>query len=154
MSDRGPSSLSVAPWRRAVALATLVPIAVLLIRQAVGLPVVGQALCLALAVTFAWAATTLWRARANALVWDGEGLRDRFDTLRIPRATIVAVDTGAISLRPSQGFTLHLDRPVPRGWSPGLWWSLGRTVGVGGLTDRRETRALAQRIADEIAPRP
>ena len=152
MSDRGPSSLSVAPWRRAVALVTLAPIAVLLVRQAVGLPLVGQALCLALAALLGWAVATLWRARTNALTWDGEVLSDRFGTLRIPRASIVAVDTGAISLRPSQGFTLHLDRPIPRGWSPGLWWSLGRTVGVGGLTERRETRALAQRIADEITP--
>ena len=145
--------LSVPSWRRSVALATLSALVVLLTVQAAGRPIVAQAVCLALAATFGWAAVALWRARENALSWSDAGLRDRSGALRIPVERIVAVDTGAVSLRPSQGFTLRLDRPLPRGWSPGLWWSLGRTVGVGGLTERRATRALAQRVAERIAER-
>ena len=72
------------------------------------------------------------------------------DSLSDTRGRIVArvddvqkVDRGTFSLRPSNGFGIQLKAPGPRGWQPGLWWCIGRRIGIGGLTPSGQGRAMA-----------
>ena len=151
MERASPSEVRIPRWRRITGILVLTGLALLLGARAVAADPLARALCLALAVAAVWAVGALWRARQDRLVWDARGLTDGSGRRLAARALITGIDTGAVALRPSQGFTLQLSQPVARGWSPGLWWSTGRTVGVGGLVDRRAVRAMAQRIAADLA---
>lgn len=66
---------------------------------------------------------------------------------------VVSVERGAFALKPSNGFTLVLRARAPRVWVPGMWWRLGRRVGVGGATPAGPAKFMAERIALKIAVR-
>ncbi|MEE4120658.1 MAG: hypothetical protein V2I65_16780 [Paracoccaceae bacterium] len=104
----------------------------------------------ALAIFGGW---RLWQATAPALVLTGDGLADTTGRTIARLDDIVAVERGMLAFKPSNGFLLQLSRPAPRHWSPGLWWRLGRRVGVGGVTGAGETRAMADLIALALAER-
>ena len=59
---------------------------------------------------------------------------------------IVKLDRGAFAFKPSNGFILLLNTPLPRVWAPGLWWRMGKRVGVGGVTAAHETKAFAEML--------
>lgn len=100
-----------------------------------------------------WAAWRQWEATAPSLVLTDEGL---FDSEGCPIAhidNIRSIDRGVFAFKPSNGFLLRLGRPEPRHWSPGLWWRMGRRVGVGGVTNAAETKAMADILAAMLARR-
>lgn len=82
-----------------------------------------------------------------------EGLRDSAGTLIAGWDEIRSVERGAFAFKPSNGFLLTLSNKGPRAWAPGLYWKLGRRVGVGGVTPMRETKFMAEQIALTIAAR-
>jgi hypothetical protein len=49
---------------------------------------------------------------------------------------------------------LRLSDKAPRAWYPGLWWRMGRRVGIGGVTSAAQTKAMAEIIAAMIAVEP
>jgi hypothetical protein len=94
-----------------------------------------------------WAGVRLWAATAVALELTATELREAGGGRVVARLDdIRAVARGALALKPANGFLLTLHGPAPAAWAPGLWWRVGRRVGVGGVTSRREARALAEAI--------
>lgn len=59
---------------------------------------------------------------------------------------IERINRGAFAFKPSNGFVLVLREAGPRHWAPGLWWRVGRQVGVGGVTQATQTRFMAEMI--------
>ncbi|GAA6179310.1 hypothetical protein NBRC116594_07480 [Shimia sp. NS0008-38b] len=57
---------------------------------------------------------------------------------------IAAIKRGMFDLKPSNGFTVILKRPRSRRWLPGLWWAMGRRVGIGGVTPGSQAKSAAQ----------
>ena len=100
-------------------------------------------------------ALALWRATERALVLTREVLREAGEGGRLVARVeaIESVSRGAFAFKPSNGFMLRLSEPGPRAWAPGLWWRIGRRVGVGGALRGAETRALAEAVAGMIAER-
>lgn len=80
-------------------------------------------------------------------------LRDSTGQVLAQMADIVAVERGAFAMKPSNGFTLVLREKAPRAWVPGMWWRLGRRVGVGGTTGAGPAKFMAEQIAFRIAQR-
>ena len=66
---------------------------------------------------------------------------------------IARVERGAFALRPSNGFLLHLHAPGPRAWAPGLWWRLGRRLGVGGVTAAGQSKGMAEILTAMLVER-
>ena len=66
---------------------------------------------------------------------------------------ITSIDRGAFAFKPSNGFLLRLRSGTARHWRPGLWWGLGRRIGVGGMTPANQTKNMAEIIAIIIAKR-
>ena len=64
---------------------------------------------------------------------------------------IVSVERGSFSLKPSNGFGLKTHAPGPRAWVPGVWWRVGRRIGVGGVLAPRPCRFMAEQIALRLA---
>lgn len=100
-----------------------------------------------------WAAWRQWEATECGLVLTDQGLFDSDGRVIAPIDDIQSIDRGVFAFKPSNGFLLRLKAPEPRHWSPGLWWRLGRRVGVGGVTSAAETRAMADILSALLARR-
>ncbi len=80
-------------------------------------------------------------------VWDSRGIEiARLDEIE-------AVSRGAFAMKPSNGMTLKLRTQKGRVWMPGLWWRVGRRVGIGGVTAAAEAKLAAEIIQTRIPPR-
>ncbi len=64
---------------------------------------------------------------------------------------IASLDRGTFAFKPSHGFLVRLKDKAPACWQPGLWWRLGRRVGIGGVTPGPQTRIMADMIAAMLA---
>ena len=104
-------------------------------------------------------AGTLWlavRTQASTRYWlelRSDGLYRSSGDLICGLDEIASVNRGAFAFKPSNGFMLRLNVKTPRCWQPGLWWSLGDRVGVGGVTSANQTKAMAEIISAMIASR-
>ncbi|GFE52044.1 hypothetical protein So717_37970 [Roseobacter cerasinus] len=112
-----------------------------------------QVFLVALGVTALMVADAMRRSTAHVLELTRMELRESSGTVIAQVADIAGIDRGAFAFKPSNGFLLRLSRPVPRQWRPGLWWRVGRRVGVGGMTPGRQTKFMAEIIAVMLAER-
>lgn len=81
-------------------------------------------------------------------------LRDGTGRILAPVDRIAGVERGVFALKPSNGFLVRLAEAGPAAWQPGLWWRIGRRVGVGGVTPSAEGRMMADALAALILQRP
>jgi hypothetical protein len=144
--------------RRVVGAGMLVALGGLLIWIAVRHPpadLIWLAFLLVVGAGTLWMAARLWQATSLGLELTTTELREaggggrvlaRFDD-------ILSVDRGPFAVKPTAGFALHLRSAGPRTWVPGLWWRVGRRVGVGGVTHRHEARLMAEIIAERLKAR-
>lgn len=145
-----------APARRAFGVGTLGLLGSILLSVALASPPAHLGWLAFLLVAGAgalWAAWKQWLATEQGLVLTDLGL---FESGGAPIAMldeIEALDRGVFAFKPSNGFLLRLAAPKPRHWAPGIWWRVGRRVGVGGVTGAAETRAMADILAALLARR-
>ena len=154
--DRPLAMLRPSPFRRVVAAGILLALAGLFAWVALAQPLDGAAWrvgFLALAGGALWMAARGWRGTDAVLILDREGLRQEDGTVVAPMTAILSVDRGAFAFKPSGGFLLRLTDPMPRHWTPGLWWRLGRRVGVGGVTGAGEGKAMADILSAHLVQR-
>ena len=97
-----------------------------------------------------WLGERLWRATQLGIVLTETELRDTSGAVLARLDEIRHVDRGALAMKPANGFTLVLAKARPRGWAPGLWWRVGRRLGVGGVTAAGQTKFMAEQIAQRI----
>lgn len=93
------------------------------------------------------------RATQIHLVLRAEGLFDSNGVLLAPFDQIIKVERGAFAFKPSNGFLIKLTEAHGRLWAPGLYWRMGKSVGVGGVTNASAAKALAETIAIMLASR-
>ncbi|MDX1780596.1 MAG: hypothetical protein R3256_04670 [Thalassovita sp.] len=82
-----------------------------------------------------------------------EDLRDSEGHVIARIEDITGVERGAFAIKPSNGFMIRLSKSQPRAWHPGIWWRLGRRVGIGGVIPGSQTRIMAETIQALIAER-
>ncbi|MFN6978646.1 MAG: hypothetical protein ACK4OP_11015 [Gemmobacter sp.] len=148
--------LMASPPRRVIATAMIAALGMLILYLAVTVPpaslgwrlflLASGALCL-------WLAVRLWNATGIALELTGTELREAGGRVLARLDDIDTISRGAFALKPSNGFTLVLLRSAPAVWAPGLWWRLGRRIGVGGVTGRFDSRRMADTLAAAVAAR-
>jgi hypothetical protein len=100
-----------------------------------------------------WLAYAVYCAKGTAVVLTKDGFYDDDGDMLCALSEIERVDAGLMAFRPSKGFLVRLKTPAPRGWSPGLWWRLGRRFAVGGATPGRDGKVMADLLANMIAER-
>ncbi|ARE82448.1 conserved hypothetical protein [Roseovarius sp. EC-HK134] len=100
--------------------------------------------------TCVFLAERMWRATAQWLVLTRDGLRDNTGRMIAPAAQIRSVDRGVFAFKPSNGFRILLTEKAPAVWQPGLWWRVGRSVGVGGVTAGTPAKYMAEQIQELI----
>jgi hypothetical protein len=80
-------------------------------------------------------------------------LRDTQGRVLARLEQIESVNLGMFAFKPSNGFVLVTRAPQDRHWSPGLWWRIGRRVGVGGVTPPAQTKFMAEMIQTLLTER-
>lgn len=100
-----------------------------------------------------WLAWRMWEASAQGLVLTREELRDTNGRRLVMLSDIRSIDRGVFELKPAGGFTIVTETTGARAWEPGLWWRLGRRVGIGGVTHRHEGRYMAEVLSEIVASR-
>ena len=141
--------------RRAVGLLSLAGLGLLLIYSALtrSPDPVWQTVLALVGLGFIAIAEVMRRATASAVELTEEALRDADGRVIVRMDEIARIDQGAFAVKPSNGFLLKTNRRVARGWRLGLWWSLGRRIGVGGMTPANETKLIAEIIRAKLAER-
>jgi len=148
--DQEPIALlSVSTPRRLFGAATQGGLGVLLIAVAMRLPepsVPGVIALIAFGVLALALAHRSYQATARDLILTRRGLYDSTGEELARIDDIVSVDRGFFAFKPSNGFLLRRKTPGPRRWLPGLWWRMGTRVGVGGATNGKAAREMADLI--------
>jgi hypothetical protein len=126
-----------------VSLASLGVVLLPLVTEATG---IWPFFFLAFAVAVFYGAFRLWHATADRLELTRTELRTSSGRVLTPISNVKSVDRGAFAFKPSNGFLVHLETPCGSGWCPGLWWQRGRLIGVGGVVQGGESRAMAEFI--------
>jgi hypothetical protein len=155
--DRVLARLQASAPRRAVGAAMLASLGGLLIYMALTHPpeaIIWLLFLLAGGAGVLWLSVRLWQASAVALELTARELREAGGGQILARLDeIETVARGVFAFKPSNGFLLTLRSPAPRHWSPGLWWRMGRRIGIGGVTPRLEARQMAEILDMELARR-
>lgn len=105
--------------------------------------IVKQLFLLLLGVAFLLQARRSWKSTGNHLVLTREGIFDAAGFELCAIDNIESVDRGLFAFKPSNGFLVRLHKPLPRSWSPGLWWRVGRRIGIGGSTPAGQGKQMS-----------
>ena len=112
-----------------------------------------QAFLVLLGVTVLWLGQKMWYATQRVIELTETELRDSSGEVIAYVDQIVSIDRGMFAFKPSNGFIFKVKTAQPRAWNPGLWWRVGRRVGVGGVTPGSSTKMMADIIAAKLAER-
>ena len=154
--DRILAGIAPSPARRAFATGVLGGLGVLLellafLRSPASIPL--QLLLVGLGAAALILCVRLYAATGRSLILTSAGLADSDGRELAAMDEITKVERGVFAFKPSNGFVLHLKTRRPGAWAPGLWWRMGRRIGVGGVISGAEGRAMADLISAAIAGR-
>ncbi|MBO9406062.1 hypothetical protein J7399_01375 [Shimia sp. R9_1] len=132
--------------RRVFGIGTLALLGGLLVYLALATSpaLIWQVFLLVLGVLSLWLAESTRRATENTIQLTRAGMATDSGEVIAPLNDIAAVKRGMFDLKPSNGFTVVLKTSRTRRWQPGLWWALGKRVGIGGVTPGSEAKSMAQ----------
>ncbi len=159
LNDQDPNAvlatITASPGRRILGIGSLWILSLMVIYVAIVQPpeLGWQLFLLVLGGGSIWIAELMRRATAVTLELTREELRDSMGVVLARIDEVTGLDRGMFAFKPSNGFLLRLDNKKPRAWRPGLWWSLGSRIGVGGMTPAHEAKFMAEIIASLLAER-
>lgn len=160
MSDDGPIAVGVvaritpSPFRRALAIVVILGLGGLLIYLALSHPDTAFAwriVILASGAVFVYLAEMMRQATALSIEFADDRLFDTSGRELCRLADIATVERGAFAFKPSNGFVIRLKRAKPGVWAPGLWWRIGRRIGVGGVTPAAQAKFMSDLISTRLA---
>ncbi len=94
----------------------------------------------------------LWQVQANlrfpnaALLLKRDGLYDDQCEIICSLSNIALVDRGWFSIKPSNGFLLRLHEKASIKWLPGVYWRIGKRMGVGGAINPTQTKEFSDKL--------
>ncbi|PWE30521.1 hypothetical protein DDZ14_15295 [Maritimibacter sp. 55A14] len=145
--------LGPSPARRVFSLAVLAVLGCLLIYIGLARPpaaALWQIFLIGLGALVLVLTSRMWWATAGMIELREDGLYDSDGTRICAIEDVEGVERGIFAFKPSNGFLIRLRRRYPRGWAPGMWWRLGRRVGVGGVTPGAQGRIMADMLTARI----
>ena len=112
-----------------------------------------QVFLIVVGVLALWMADRMRRATESRIELTEVELRSSEGKVIALVADIEKVDRGVFALKPSNGFMVRTSKPGPGAWQPGLWWRLGRRIGVGGVTAAGQTKSMSEILSMMLAQR-
>ena len=149
------AAIKASPGRRILGVGSLWILSLMVIYVAIVRPpeLGWQLFLFALGGVSIWIAEQMRRSTAVTLELTRHELRDSAGVVLARMDEVTGIDRGMFAFKPSNGFLLRLNRNKPRAWRPGLWWSLGSRIGVGGMTPAHQAKFMAEIIATLLAER-
>lgn len=150
------ATITASAPRRWLAVACLLGLAFLLIYIAIARPpALGwQVFLLGLGGGALWVAERMRQVTRRVIELTATELRDSSGTVIARLDEIENVDRGFFAFKPSNGFLVRTRKPAgPRAWNPGLWWRIGRQIGVGGVTPGSQTKMASDILQALVAQR-
>ena len=92
-------------------------------------------------------AVYLWRVSATALELTTLELRERAGRVLTPVSEITKVERGMFAFKPSNGLLVVTRHKSQSAYVPGIWWRIGRWIGIGGLTNAGQSKAMGDVLA-------
>ena len=149
------ATIKASPGRRILGVGSLWFLSLMVIYVAIVQPpeLGWQLFLFALGGVSIWIAEQMRRSTAVTLELSRRELRDSAGVVLARMDEVTGLDRGMFAFKPSNGFLLRLNGNKPRAWRPGLWWSLGSRIGVGGMTPAHQAKFMAEIIATLLAER-
>lgn len=91
-------------------------------------------------------ARSYYAATSVGLELTNDELRDTQGRVLCALQDVEIVDRSIFGFKPSNGVSLRLAQPGPVTWQLGLWWQVGRRIGIGGSTAPAQNKAFADAI--------
>ena len=156
MEDEVLAVVAASTGRRVFGIAALVALGMLLLYVGLTNPPanpVWQVFLLIAGLVAVWLAERMRRATMMSVELTATELRSS-DGERIAAVSqIAALDRGMFAFKPSNGFMLKMKDAAPARWQPGLWWRIGRRVGIGGVTPGAQTKIMADILSAMLVQR-
>lgn len=150
------ATISASQPRRWLAVISLMFLGVLLIYVAFAQPPVfgWQVFLLVIGLATLYVGDQLRRATEAVLELTETELREKGGDVIAYVADIQSIDRGFFAFKPSNGFLIRTRQTQGRRrWRPGMWWRLGRQIGVGGVTPGHQSKFASEIIATMLAQR-
>ncbi|MFN3210138.1 MAG: hypothetical protein ACE369_14260 [Roseovarius sp.] len=112
-----------------------------------------QAFIVLLGAAGIWMADAMRRATSERIELTRDTLRSSDGELIARIGEIETMDRGLFAFKPSNGFLLKAKTKAPARWRPGLWWRMGRRIGLGGVTPGHQSKVMSEMIAALMAER-
>lgn len=100
-----------------------------------------------------WMGYRMWQATAHRIELTAQGLRCSDGTEIIRIKDLDVLDRGFFAFKPSNGFLMRSKITGERCWYPGLWWRMGRRIGIGGVTPGSQTKTMTEILAAMMVER-
>lgn len=154
-NDEVLATISASPGRRWMGLVSINLLGLLLIYVALARPpeLGWQVFLLAMGGGSLWLANAIRLATQNTIELTQTELRQNTGELIAKVEDIQSIDRGFFAFKPSNGFLLRTATPGPRTWRPGLWWRIGRQIGVGGMTPGHQSKFMSEILSAMLAQR-
>ncbi len=155
MQDEVLATIEASSPRRVAGVAMLGSVGVLVIYVALASPpeLVWQVFLLAVGASSLWLAYRVWMATQDRIELTASELRTGSGQVIARVDEIEAVDRGVFAFKPSNGFLVRTRKKASNVWAPGLWWRLGRRVGVGGMTASAEAKFMSEILSAMVLQR-
>jgi len=155
MEDEVLARVRASAPRRWMGIAMLATIGGLSIYVALAAPpaLIWQLFLLAVGALALFMAERLRRATELTLELTETELRDSGGRVLARVADIQSLDSSFFAFKPSNGFLIRTKTPAARAWRPGLWWRVGRRIGIGGVTPGSQTKMMAEILSAMLARR-
>lgn len=140
------ATVSATGARRVMAISVLVLLGGVLVYMALAQPpqALGwQLAMLATGIVVLLLAERMRRASVLVLELTRTELRERGGQVLARLDQIESVNRGVFAFKPSNGFVIITRAPHPLQWNPGLWWRIGRRIGVGGVAPAVQAKYMA-----------
>ena len=144
------------PARRWVGISMLYGLGVLLVVLAVFRPpedMLWMVFLLIAGVAALWFGEKTRQSTAHGLRLTNEGLWETGGRRIVALDDIQEVDRGIFAFKPSNGFLIITETVQDNAWRPGLYWIIGRRIGVGGVVSRAQSKMMADTITMILAER-
>lgn len=155
MDDEILTAIEASVMRRWIGLIMLAGLGLTTIYVAMAAPPIPvfQAFLIGIGLLAFWGAVRLFRATQLRIELTRREIRDTGGMVLARLDDIASVERGAFAFKPSNGFLVTTRTSAPRAWRPGLWWRIGRRVGVGGVVPGHQAKLMADIIAALLAER-
>ncbi|WP_166416141.1 hypothetical protein [Cochlodiniinecator piscidefendens] len=149
-------TLNASGVRRTFGMMTLLILGGLVVYLALAQPpaTIGwQIFMIAFGLSVLWIAARLHYATGLVLSLTPTSLTTSDGRVVFNVADVESVARGFLAFKPSHGFAIKMKTRQPMGWAPGMWWSFGRSVGIGGVTAAGQGKSMAEILTLLVAQR-